>query len=806
MKGLYYVKENLVNIPHSLPYFLFLVKFKGFEFATHRYLEIIYVVRGRLFIETPRNKRFYEEGEFVIVNSHEAHSIYGEEDNIALGFQIDTDYIEELFFMSEKAKYDENMGNEAAKKQLVEALSLLSYTVWKLGTNHIENEFPALKKTLSVLVNHFQDMEEDEEDYPTGGVRDQIFAIASYISQHPKENITLRTMSEKFDISLSYLSRMFTRVTGIGMPEYARRARLKVAMECLDRTKTGVADVAKCSGFSNVKSMYRMFHSMLGMTPIEFRKRMQREEEDSQKETLKLVEELEVKNFLKHGKRAFIKDFEKTRKADEIYMLYEGNTRTVERPLNDSWKELLTLEMLGEDWLKNLAFIQPKLKFRYLRLPLSYKDGDYFIIYQNGVLQKATLRELGHIIMKIISHDIKLLVAIEPYERPGAFTRKSMASIVRDTKEYFNNFLDVMEEMVGLDEVLSWKFEFYLEGFMSDSNKVFHRYIAFYYELYQVLKERYHGKSVTWGIHIGAVEPDDLLGLSERCEYVRINGDLPKILGLELLIRRRGLNRTENYVEFMRLLQTNKNKLMDVMCSQLDVPDHKRPKLYFTKAYSLMEQPLPSVQIMDLYMATVILNGIEISWTQDIKGNCLAVLDETFKSIQPSNVHQFPPYWTGTLIDEQGVTTPLYYIYEFLNAMGTEILGLQKNCIMTKKGESYQILVYADLKYSLHETENRIDLWSEDQSGTVKVAVHNIEGSYRVTRRKISPDIGNSHYIWKLMGGIKDLKEDERAYLQYMARPSMELEEIIIDGLYEEFLNLKPFEIALIRLDPWDME
>lgn len=96
--------------------------------------------------------------------------------------------------------------------------------------------------------------------------------IATYIYQNYDKKLTLVDMSERFNISRSYLSKKFKVITGFGFKEYVVNVRIKNACRLLLETNKSITDIAFECGFNDSNYFGDAFRHVKGMSPNKYRK------------------------------------------------------------------------------------------------------------------------------------------------------------------------------------------------------------------------------------------------------------------------------------------------------------------------------------------------------------------------------------------------------------------------------------------------------------------------------------------------------------------------------------------------------
>ena len=111
----------------------------------------------------------------------------------------------------------------------------------------------------------------------------KIYSVAGYIHAHYPEDISLDLLSEKFDISVSYLSHQFKQVTGFSVTDYIQMTRIRNVQALLLGTQTPITEVAAPCGFNSFSQFNRVFRKHIGISPSVYRKqnRLQHSEFDT---------------------------------------------------------------------------------------------------------------------------------------------------------------------------------------------------------------------------------------------------------------------------------------------------------------------------------------------------------------------------------------------------------------------------------------------------------------------------------------------------------------------------------------------
>lgn len=123
------------------------------------------------------------------------------------------------------------------------------------------------RKALDCVVTRLQESHGKQD---TG--TDTFKQILAYVRLNYTEPITLDSVSERFGFNKNYLSELFTKETGYGFAKYRNVIRISHAQKML-RKGSSVTETALAVGFSDIHYFSRVFKSLTGETPIEWKNR-----------------------------------------------------------------------------------------------------------------------------------------------------------------------------------------------------------------------------------------------------------------------------------------------------------------------------------------------------------------------------------------------------------------------------------------------------------------------------------------------------------------------------------------------------
>ncbi|MEI2465209.1 AraC family transcriptional regulator [Niallia taxi] len=262
-------------------------RFIDFPKHRHNYIEINYVVKGKLKQKVDNDSITLRKGELLFLNQHIEHEIEacGNDDLIInfiiqpLFFQFIFQYlngeniiteflINSLFNHTQNGQYLYYAVSEVEEiQELVEKIikeetdgSLMAESKMKLYMGLLLIEL--VKNTDKITKNQ--------------SASSQHFIVVEslkYIEEHYKKG-TLQELAQRLLQSSSSLSKNIKKATGFTFKDLIQEKRLIKAKELLETTDFSVRTVVEEVGYDNISYFYRIFKEKYKKTPKELRKEL----------------------------------------------------------------------------------------------------------------------------------------------------------------------------------------------------------------------------------------------------------------------------------------------------------------------------------------------------------------------------------------------------------------------------------------------------------------------------------------------------------------------------------------------------
>ncbi|WP_284645974.1 response regulator transcription factor [Paenibacillus silviterrae] len=101
--------------------------------------------------------------------------------------------------------------------------------------------------------------------------RQVIRRVKELIGNRLEQDISLQDLADQVHLNHRYLSVLFKSETGQNLSDYVTQVRMERAKQLLKDTQMKIQDIAKLSGYPNVKYFMHLFKQNIGCTPSEYR-------------------------------------------------------------------------------------------------------------------------------------------------------------------------------------------------------------------------------------------------------------------------------------------------------------------------------------------------------------------------------------------------------------------------------------------------------------------------------------------------------------------------------------------------------
>lgn len=126
-------------------------------------------------------------------------------------------------------------------------------------------------KKAKLLRTMAQEAFDDSERQRLNGLQGLILQVEHYVQSHLDEDLSLGKISQVFSYSPAHMARLFKQYTAVSLRDYVQDQRIRLALELLRSTSLKIYEITRRCGYENTAYFIRVFKSVTGVTPQEWR-------------------------------------------------------------------------------------------------------------------------------------------------------------------------------------------------------------------------------------------------------------------------------------------------------------------------------------------------------------------------------------------------------------------------------------------------------------------------------------------------------------------------------------------------------
>ncbi len=230
-------------------------------FQFHSHIELYFVDEGEMDFIVNNHHRVLRAGEMSVALSYDSHAymtpVYSKSSVLIIPV-----YMCENFIAATKHK--KASCPFITDKKTVKKIKELINEVKRDGINEITQQGYLYVILGIIMENVFL------EDYDSPNNTELSSRILFYINENFKNDLSLSTLAAEFGYNKSYMSRYFKSRFNTGFNQYLTTIRLKNALILMNERKHSFTHCAMESGFSSMRTFYRVFDNEFHCTPKEY--------------------------------------------------------------------------------------------------------------------------------------------------------------------------------------------------------------------------------------------------------------------------------------------------------------------------------------------------------------------------------------------------------------------------------------------------------------------------------------------------------------------------------------------------------
>lgn len=252
------IKHQPTNSQGNYNYNAFVYTDTFYDSHFHGNYELIYAIKGKIQLIINGNTLLLVPGELYLISPYTIHSFLIDSNSSAWVGVFSEDFIvsfstKNRFFTFGKFECDRTVDtflNEHLFYQGMPDRYMLKACLYMVCNECIKNA----------------QKEEKNRDI------DFTESIVKYISDHLAEEITMEQLAKELNYEYHYFSVLFNRNFSVNFKTFLNMLKFEKACKLLSGTSLKVTQVCSDCGFGSLRNFNRVFKSLGGITPAEYRK------------------------------------------------------------------------------------------------------------------------------------------------------------------------------------------------------------------------------------------------------------------------------------------------------------------------------------------------------------------------------------------------------------------------------------------------------------------------------------------------------------------------------------------------------
>lgn len=826
--------HEIIQFDNSVPVKCFLHKLGYSNRHWHDSMELLFILSGSTdLIVEDQVYRLHEE-DLVLINSNKIHELRA--DNcILIALQIKPAIFEAEINNPDDLYFDCNSTTNPDKESFDVIRNLIARMV-KNNTNK-QNNYQLLNKSLAynllfILLTQYQTSSSSIKNVRSHKNMQRVAQIIDIIDHNYHSDLTLASLADDVHLSVPYLSRFFDKQLGSTFLNYLNSVRLSHAVNDLLSTDVSIEQVALDNGFSGAHSFVQIFKKNYNCLPSIYRRNHQVSTPGvtglSNAKQFTSYVEMEQYDYMSTLSKYLTNNTSTENISGTFYHEYTLTLPDSGTALCHTWKTFLTVgsakQLLYKKIQDILCTLQQRVGYRYIKFHgiLSDEMHVYHKLRDGSVLYSYVF--VDEALDFLMSIHLKPLVQLSFMPKALAADPEKtcfgyISSPPADIKSWCALVTDFTKHLIaryGIEEVRSWPFSIWNEpdtnynmfGFSSDEE-----FYEFYLATYQAVKAVDSQLSIGTPSNYYLTQYEDhwIVSFYEWCTE---HGCIPDFFNMHFystsfsaplldefevpeFTQRISLSEDENiFHTFVQQIHNVAKRL-----GREDIP------IYLTEWNS---SPSHSDLLNDTcFVSCYIIKNILENYDKLDSFGFWCLTD--FLEESPLT----PQTFQGELgmITYNGIPKASFYAFLFLNKLGDELMTCDDGMFLTRKGDSYQLILYnykhfsslyaQGEKFDMTHT-NRYTTFAPEETSEMNITIANPAYTlYQVSEYSLGRHSGSSYDKWVELGAIEPEDDDDITLLKNLSTPAVSKYQLSTDdGQLKISSVLEQLEVKLFLFKP----
>lgn len=768
----------------------------------HPEIEILYGVSGNSKVRVQEKEYTLGKNDIILVNSNFAHSVTVEEEavlcKIIISYRILAEVVQDGNYVFYCNSLEDAIRPYIELQQLMKRIVLSFVGVLKRSECMRHG---LVYELLAILMEYFRDTGRVETTEAavegTGQKRsmnksqkssERLQFIINYVNMNFQDAISLSQMAEEMYMSTSSLSRFFKKQTGIYFAEFVNQVRLNYAVRDLKETGKSITRVAIDCGFSNPSVFSKAFQQAYEMSPSDYRKRQQQEQERQ-----KQVEESARWEKLEEKLLALKQQEQEHQNVTDLQVEVKISEGVEYKKF---WNQVLNAGTAHNLSLANLqyhiVFLAEQLQFKYVRIWNIFSEKLMIQRSENDLNYNFNL--VDNVLDFLVNHGLKPFIDFG--KRPETAIASEEETVYyqeefirfrsqRDWENMFQAFLSHVIKRYGKEEVQQWIYEFTVD--LRHQELVFAEEkgdlrLLFCY-CYQHIKY-YLPKAKIGGM--GAVVDMDMERMMEWMEACSSQGCEPDFVSIMLF--------PYTSVQQDDIFFARRNTDPDFASGQVERMRERLVDAGFEKCRLYVTEWNNSLSTRN-YLNDSCFRGAYIVREFTKMWDKLDMLGIWMGSDWVSSYYDTARVANGGtgLLTKDGIRKPAFYALQFLNRLGSSLIQKGDNYIVTTNDRrSFYILCHNCKEYSAAyylQEENDLDLrqlpdlFENEDALTIHMELKGMPDhvTYVVKKHIVNHQHGSLLGEWQKFQFEKEMEGVDVKHLRDICIPNLNMEKLTVE-------------------------
>lgn len=824
---------EIINYQENLPINVSIESADNSKYNWFKQLSIVFVLKGKIRIEIDGVQHILQEKDMFIINQKTFYIMEGLEENKVCIMHVEPEHFEEEFDGFINLKFKANPAMVPTEQDHIKFLfGQIIITVYKRENGYILRAKKFLYDLIFALINSYIDDKSSSEEELKQEKRLKV--IIEYIMEHYMEKITLNDIAHYVHLNSQYISRYFSKRMGLTLSEFIYNIRLQESLKDLNDSNKKIIYIALENGFPNSKSYFKAFKNKYNITPMAFRKKYCMSGDiNSDRLLSELIANKTLGSIFECLNFSEV-TFKRSLVIPQIKEDYTIDYNKSEGYLNKSWMKLTGFgrasDGLKAEWRNQLLKLQKEIPFEYIRLQgILCDDLRLYREDSNGNVS-YNFSYIDELIVFLLEANIKPFIELGfmpeklSSNEHTAYTWGANVGYPKDITKWNNLIENLIRHLIlryGSREVRTWYFQIWNE--LCFDNPDIDKSMTLLENTYKTIKSvdsklRVGGLNIIREVILATDLLDKINNFCIKKEIVLdfMSFNIYSILASEDELKKgqwkerfngnRGYYFPEDSLkECMYGDENFITRNIDEVLKKLKDYTFFKDEIFITE-WNI--SPYPKELLHDTcFKAAFLVKNILDNYDK-VSGMAYWMFADIFEEVKAGT----SIFHGGTgFITANGLKKPIYYAFQLLNKLGSELVKKGTDYIATKKSDgSFQIILYnychfynPYIKYINDKVtvSERYEIFND----RIKNICFNLIGfkGKAIKRKYIINRVNGSVFDqWVNIGSPLNLTSEEKKYLEMKSIYKYSTDLINCDNEFIITEQLMPHEVMLIEINP----